>query len=177
MQYFLSNLHRIDIELFFDFCDNIVLYSRNGGSKVEKEEWLKLIEKAYDERSQKPESVFLFKLFQFEFSYNEEERTCTITCPVSDLMYNPSGIVHGGVLTTLTDTAMGHLNFHFKDAPYVSLDLNTSYFKAVSSGKLIATARYNKDGYKVSFIECEVHDEKGDLVCKTTGTFYRYNKK
>ena len=107
---------------------------------------------------------------------DEENKTCTITCPITDLMLNPSGILHGGIHTYIADTAMGHLNFHFKDAAYVSLELKTSYFKAISKGKLKATARYIKEGYKVSYLECDVKNEQGDLLCKTTGTFYRYEK-
>jgi acyl-coenzyme A thioesterase PaaI-like protein len=41
----------------------------------------------------------------------------------------------------------------------------------------MATARYIKDGYNVCFIECDVRNEKGDLLSRTNGTFYRYEKK
>lgn len=143
---------------------------------MNKEEFLQFVGAIYDTYESKPGGSFLSKLFQYEFSYDDEARTCTITCPVSDFMYNASGIVHGGVLTHLADTSMGHLNFHFKNAPYVSLELKTSFFQAVKSGRLIATARYVREGYKVSFIESEVKNEQGQLLCKTTGTFYRYEK-
>ena len=79
--------------------------------------------------------------------------------------------------TFIADSAMGHLNFRFKDAPYVSLELKTSYFKAASSGTLYATARYIKEGYKVSFMECDVKNENGELLCNVNGTFYRFKKK
>lgn len=144
---------------------------------LEKQQFLKQAEYAYDSYDLKPESIFMFKMFQFEFDYDDEARTCTVSAPVTDLMYNPSGIVHGGILTFIADTAMGHLNFRFKNVQYVTLELKTSYFKAVTRGKLIATARYIKDGYKVCFIECDVRNENGDLLCRTNGTFYRYEKK
>ena len=135
------------------------------------------MEAAYESFQLKPENIFLFKLFQFEFNYDEDEKTCTVSCPITDIMLNPAGIVHGGIYTFISDTAMGHLNFHFKGTPYVTLELKTSYFKAVSSGKLYAISRYIKDGYKVSYIECEVKNENGELLSKTSGTFYRYEKK
>lgn len=144
---------------------------------MEKKEFLQMMEAAYDTYKIAPESVFMFKLLQFEFDYDSEAKSCTITCPVTDLMYNPAGIVHGGVLTFLTDTAMGHLNFRYKDSPYVSLELKTSFYKAVATGKLIATSRYIKEGYKVSFMEADVRNEEGELLCRTSGTFYRYQKK
>ncbi|WP_197046729.1 PaaI family thioesterase [Oceanobacillus salinisoli] len=145
--------------------------------QVDKQEFMNLVERAYDAKDLKPESIFMFNLLQFDFTYNDEEKTCTITCPITDIMLNPSGIVHGGIYTFIADTAMGHLNFHLKDAPYVTLEMKTSYFKAVSAGKIIATSRYIKEGYKVSFMECDVRNEEGDVLCKTTGTFYRFEKK
>lgn len=145
--------------------------------KPEKKQFMELVEKAYDTYEINQESIFLFKLFQFEFDYDEEERTCTITCPITDFMLNPGGIVHGGVYTFIADTAMGHLNFHFQDATYVTLEFKTSFFKATSTGSIVATARYIKEGYKVCYMECEVRNEEGDLLCKTSATFYRYSKK
>jgi uncharacterized protein (TIGR00369 family) len=143
---------------------------------MDKQEFMARVENAYDTYDLKAESIFMFKLLQFQFDYDEEARTCTITCPVTDIMLNPSGIVHGGIFTFIADTAMGHLNFHFKDAPYVSLELKTSFYKAAATGTLTATSRYVKEGYKVSFMEAEVKNEHGELLCRTSGTFYRYEK-
>ena len=103
------------------------------------------MENVYETYEIKPEKNFLFKLFQFTFDYDDEARTCTVSCPISDFMLNPSGIVHGGVLTFIADTAMGHLNFRLKDAPYVTLELKTSFYHAISSGRFIATAFFTKE--------------------------------
>lgn len=143
---------------------------------MKKEEFLRFAGEIYDTYECKQEKSFLNKLFQYEFSYDDEARTCTVTCPVSDFIYNSAGIVHGGVLTHLADTSMGHLNYYFKHAPYVSLELKTSFYEAVKSGVLTATARYVREGYKVCFIESEITNEQGQLICKTSGTFYRYEK-
>ncbi len=143
---------------------------------MDKQQFMEHVEQAYDTRAIKPESVFLFKLLKFNFSYDDKKRMCTITCPVSELMFNPAGIVHGGILTFLADTAMGHLNFRLKDAPYVTLELKTSYLKATKAGTLIATSRYVKEGYKVSFMECEIKNENDEVICVANGTFYRFEK-
>src|SRR5699024_9579401 len=110
------------------------------------------------------------------FSYDDENRQCHISCPVTEFMYNPSGIMHGGIATFIADTAMGHLNFRLKDAPYVSLDLHTSFLRAATTGKLYATARYVKEGHKVSFMECVIKNDENEIICTTTGTFYRIEK-
>ncbi|MBU8906104.1 PaaI family thioesterase [Desertibacillus haloalkaliphilus] len=132
---------------------------------------------ALDHKRLEPENLFLFHLLDFNFIYGENEQTCTVECPVTEPMLNPIGTVHGGIYTYIADTAMGHLNFKFKDAPYVALELKTSYFKTVSDGKIFATARYSKNGYKVAFLECVITNEQNETLCVTSGTFYRYEKK
>ena len=144
---------------------------------MDKQQFMATMEQVYDTQETKPDSMLMFKLLQLEFDYDDEAKTCTISCPVTDITLNPAGIVHGGIFTFIADTAMGHLNARLKDASYVSLELKTSFFKATTTGKLIATARYLKEGYKVSFMEADVKNENGDLLCQTSGTFYRYNKK
>jgi uncharacterized protein (TIGR00369 family) len=143
---------------------------------MNKETTLQHVKKSWLEAEVAPQKLFLFNLFDFSFSYDDENKLCRIECPITEPMYNPLGTVHGGILTYLADTAIGHLNFRFKDAPYVSIELKTSYLKASTSGKLIATARYVKDGYKVMFTECVIENENAEIVSTTSGTFYRYTK-
>ncbi|MFA8439069.1 PaaI family thioesterase [Pueribacillus sp. YX66] len=143
---------------------------------MDKQQFMTHVEHAYDTKEIGPENVFLFKFLQFEFSYDDENKTCTITCPVTEPMLNPAGIIHGGILTYLADTAMGHLNGRTKDVPYVTLEMKTSFLKASNTGNLTATARYIRDGYKVCFMECEIINEQGELMSVTNGTFYRFEK-
>lgn len=144
---------------------------------MDKQQFMAHVEHAYDTKTIGPENLFLFKLLNFEFAYDDEKKTCTISCPVTEPMLNPAGIIHGGILTYLADTAMGHLNGRTKDVPYVTLELKTSFLKASNSGQLIATARYIRDGYNVCFMECEIVNEKGEMMSTTNGTFYRFDKK
>jgi len=143
---------------------------------MDKQTFLDHVKTSWLQAEISPEKVFLFNLFNFTFSYDDENKICRIECPVTETMFNPLGTVHGGILTYLADTAIGHLNFRYKDGPYVSLELKTSYLKATTGGKLIATARYVKDGYKVVFSECVIENEKGEVVSTTSGTFYRFTK-
>lgn len=145
-------------------------------TQLDKQQFMQHVERAYDAKVIGPENLFLFKLLEFEFSYDDEKRTCTIECPITESMLNPVGILHGGILTYLADSAMGHLNGRTKDAPYVTLELKTSFLKATNAGRLIATARYVRDGYKVCFMECEVKNEKDELMSVISGTFYRFDK-
>ncbi|MFV8828850.1 PaaI family thioesterase [Alkalihalobacterium sp. APHAB7] len=144
---------------------------------MDKESVIKQAQRAAEKTELTYEKVFLFQFFDFQFSYDEQKRQCTIECPVSEAMFNPLGTVHGGVFTYLADTAIGHLHFRFKEDPYVSLELKTTHMNAVTSGKLIAKARFSKDGYNVTFAECDIYNEDGVLVSTTSGTFYRVKKR
>lgn len=119
----------------------------------------------------------LFDLLDLQFTFDDEERTCQIECQITDMMLNPLGTVHGGMYTYIADSAMGHLAIHNKQNPYVSLELKTSFLKTAHQGKLIATARYVKDGYKILFMECVVENEEGETMSVSSGTFYRVEKR
>lgn len=118
------------------------------------------------------EQTPLFERLNFQFLFHEDERTCEIRCPISPIMLNALGIVHGGIYTYIADTAMGHLALHFKKHPYVSLELKTSFLKAATQGELIATARFVKEGHRILFLECKVADNSGEILSVTSSTFY-----
>jgi len=145
--------------------------------QMTKEDVVRLAAQAWETAAVSPESVFMFRLLQFSFSYDDQRRQCRIECPVSPIMYNPLGMVHGGIYTYIADTAIGHLNFRFQTAPYVTLELKTSFLKSTTSGKLIAVARYVREGRRVLFAEATVENEAGELLSVTTGTFYRLEKR
>jgi len=57
------------------------------------------------------------------------------------------------------------------------LELKTSYLKSTTGGKLIAVARYVREGRRVLFAEATVENEHGELLSVSTGTFYRLEKR
>ncbi|WP_416149167.1 PaaI family thioesterase [Salipaludibacillus sp. HK11] len=116
--------------------------------------------------------LFLYSLMDFSFDYNEEEEVVTLTAPVSEVMYNPVGFIHGGIITYMADTAMGHLCAAFEDQPSVSLELKTQFFRTAKAGELKARAYFLKKGKRVQFVECTIEDDQERLLSKVTGTFY-----
>lgn len=165
-----------DLSLRFIF---VLRYGKcvfSGVECMDKDKFMKDVERAYKAMDKNLEGIFMFHLLNFEFSYDQENKICTIKCPVSKIMLNPVGVVHGGIYTYIADTAMGRLNFYNKDVPYVSLELKTSFYKAISKGTIMAKARYIKEGYRVCFLEADICNEEGELLAKTSGTFYRFEK-
>jgi len=88
---------------------------------------------------------------------------------------NRAGVVHGGVLTTLLDTACG---FSATFCPHpdrvrrvVTLSLTTSYVGQASRGIVRATARKRAGGTRIVFCHGEVTDDQGQLLATAEGTF------
>jgi len=82
------------------------------------------------------------------------------------------GIVHGGVLATLIDTAT-FWSVYFRipeDAGLVNVDLKLNYLKAVEKGVLTAEGRAIRTGNTICYAESEVYNDNRDLVAHGTST-------
>lgn len=91
---------------------------------------------------------------------------------------NPlSGVVHGGSLTTLMDTACGTAVFVALEGYELcpTLDLRVDYMKAAEPGEdLIADAKVTRISSNVVFTECLVHEEStGTLIARCNAAFMR----
>jgi uncharacterized protein (TIGR00369 family) len=89
-------------------------------------------------------------------------------------MYNPLGMVHGGAVCTLLDTATGcamHTTLP-EGVSYTSVEIKVNYLKAVTvdSGTLTAVGTVVKAGSRIGFAEAEVTDASGKLVATATST-------
>ncbi len=84
----------------------------------------------------------------------------------------PFGIVHGGVLATLIDTATFWAVFMRipEDAGLVNIDLKLNYLKPVVAGRLTAQGRGIRFGKSISYAEAGVLDADGQLVAHGTST-------
>lgn len=84
----------------------------------------------------------------------------------------PFGIVHGGVLATLIDTATFWAAFLRlpADDGLVNIDLKLNYLEPVSSGMLTATGRCIRAGRWLSYAEANVTEADGKLVAHGTST-------
>jgi len=97
---------------------------------------------------------------------------CRIDLDLGERHLQPFGIVHGGVLATLIDTATFWAGFMRlpEDAGLVNVDLKLNYLRSVSSGGLRAEGRCLRAGRQVSYAEASVFDGGGELVAHGTST-------
>lgn len=93
---------------------------------------------------------------------------------------NGHGIPHGGLITTLLDTAMGFAGVHCTVPGNVryamTLSLTTQFVGQMRSfGRLRATGRKTGGGRQIYFATGEVLDAEGTLIAQAAATF-RYRK-
>src|SRR6267378_516668 len=85
---------------------------------------------------------------------------------------NPMGTLHGGILCDIADAAMGiayasNLN---EGESFTTLELKINFLKPVWKARLLATGRIVRQGRTVGLVECDITDEKGNLVARATST-------
>ncbi|WP_205474412.1 PaaI family thioesterase [Nocardioides sp. SYSU D00038] len=88
--------------------------------------------------------------------------------------YNPLGTVHGGVLSTMLDTAAACSVHSTLEAGqgYTSLDLTVKFLRPVTvdSGRLRAQGRVIQRGRRTALAEAQLFDAAGRLVAHATST-------
>ena len=82
------------------------------------------------------------------------------------------GTLHGGILCDIADAAMGiaYASTLDEDESFTTLELKINFLKPVWNSKLVATGRVVKRGKTVGMTECDVVDEKGSLVARSSST-------
>lgn len=103
-----------------------------------------------------------------------DEGTVTFQCHPDESHSNPIGAIHGGLVCTLLDSALGCAAHTTLPAGtgYTSIEIKTNYLRPVSatSGPLRCTGWVTKPGRRVTFAEGEVTDNQGRTVATASGT-------
>ena len=109
-------------------------------------------------------------------AYGEGHSRCELQ--VKKELFNPHGVLHGGVVYTMADTGMGGALYSILEEGELctTVEIKIAYFAAVKSGTLVCDTRVIERRSRIAIIESEV--KNGDeLVAKALGTFYIYDKK
>ena len=77
---------------------------------------------------------------------------------VGDRHLNPNGVVHGGVVFTLVDTAMGRATMSVLEEGRIcaSIEVAVRYLRPITGGRLVATASVLQAGRRIVHLEGRV---------------------
>jgi uncharacterized protein (TIGR00369 family) len=103
-----------------------------------------------------------------------EEGRVTFYLDPQEFHYNPLGSVHGGIISTMLDSAAG-CSVHAAlpaGIGYTSLDLNVKFLRTVTvdSGRLTVTGEVLQRGRRTALAEARMLDAKDRLVAHATSS-------
>ncbi|WP_204552094.1 PaaI family thioesterase [Bacillus ectoiniformans] len=115
---------------------------------------------------------YIGRLLHMNRQITEDE--CIITIPITDLLSNSLGIIHGGITATVLDSAMGNLANLKAPAGYgaVTTNLNIHYLSPGKGTELITKAKVIRKGSKTMVIEGECFGDNGQKIAHATGSFF-----
>src|SRR5216117_3411229 len=96
----------------------------------------------------------------------------TVTLSAGPQHANPMGTLHGGILCDIADAAMG-MAFASTLGPkesFTTVELKINFFRPVWEANLRAEGKVVRRGRNLGYVECEVTDERGQLVAKAAST-------
>ena len=100
--------------------------------------------------------------------------TATFTCEPDESHYNPIGTVHGGLVCTLLDSAVGCAvqTTLPQGKGYTSVEIKVNYLRPVHAhtGTLTCVGTVTKPGSRVAFAEGSVTDSEGRLLATASST-------
>ncbi|HUA32953.1 MAG TPA: PaaI family thioesterase [Candidatus Binataceae bacterium] len=85
---------------------------------------------------------------------------------------NPMGTLHGGVLCDIADAAMGiaYSSTLAAGETFTTIELKINFFRPVWNAKLRAEARMVRGGKTIGLVECNVLNDKNELVARASST-------
>ena len=103
-----------------------------------------------------------------------EEGRAEVSLRAEERHLNPSGTVHGGVISTLIDVSMAEaLNTMVEEGeqPF-TIQITVNYMKPGKPGTLTSTAEVRKGGERITIVEAEVvQEDDGEVIALATGTY------
>lgn len=107
-----------------------------------------------------------------------EPDLCELALDLEPQHLNRTGIVHGGVVMTLLDTASGLAAGHAPNAsqprPTVTISLTCNFIAPSRAGRLVALGRVEGGGGRVVSTSASLRAADGSLLATAVGSFRRF---
>ncbi|MFQ5867435.1 MAG: PaaI family thioesterase [bacterium] len=96
-----------------------------------------------------------------------------VVMPYRKQFTNPHGLIHGGVICSLADTAGAvALAMKYGDRMYFTAKLEMGFKSAIEDGEIFAEARIIKRKGKFLFCRIEVNDGKKKLLATGSAVYF-----
>lgn len=146
------------------------------GQRIDTDAASARLKDALDTHEQVFERFFLARFLDLSFAYMPEgvadadKAVCHLTFPVTDLLRNPQGALHGGVMASAMDISMGHLVAKVA-GPGATIEMKVQFLRPVMGGTVTVEGSFTKRGRSVSFMESKLYGEDGKLAAHATATW------
>ncbi len=134
------------------------------------------LEQALDDHEQAFERFFFARFLGLSFAYlpdaapDAEKEICRVQFEVTDLVKNPQGVLHGGVMASAMDISMGHLVAKVA-GPGATIEMKVQFLRPVAHGLVTCEGRFTKRGRNLSFMESHLYGPDGKLAAHATATW------
>ena len=91
---------------------------------------------------------------------------------ITDKLFNPQKVVHGGVMYALADSGMGAAIYPslIDDELCATIEIKICYFLPVRNGTIDCTTKLKHRAKTWAYLESDITND-GNLVAKATGTY------
>ncbi|MBA3568922.1 MAG: PaaI family thioesterase [Pyrinomonadaceae bacterium] len=101
--------------------------------------------------------------------------TATLGFDIRDDLKQNNGVVHGGAIASLVDTATAFaiISLLPPDEKATTADLTISYLRPLRNGRAQSTARVIRAGRRLIVVSAELVDDAGNLIATALTTYIK----
>jgi uncharacterized protein (TIGR00369 family) len=101
--------------------------------------------------------------------------TATLAFDIRDDLKQNNGVVHGGAIASLVDTATAFaiISLLPPDERATTADLTISYLRPLRNGRAHSTARVVRAGRRLIVVSAELVDDAGELIATALTTYIK----
>ena len=120
------------------------------------------------------ESVPFAKLIGIELD-EVDSGTATLAFHIRDELKQNHGVVHGGAIASLIDTATAFaiISVLPPDEQATTVDLTISYLRPLTKGRVKAVAKVLRMGKRLITVSAELFDDAGTLAATALSTYIK----
>ncbi len=111
--------------------------------------------------------------------YDAEKKTVCLSYHVQDWMRNPSGVMHGGMVSTVFDLTMGLLSCYFSGKLTPTTDMQVTFLRPIPVGETLMIEAYcNLSGKTLCSVTARswLASAPDKLTATGSGTYYAGSK-